>query len=154
MPSAELLEVDPTSERILERFGRIVGGLVDAVREGRTPDRVGIGREKAGDTGHQGRHVGQRIAEDRCRPELVERMALAHSLPEFAQALHPLVRFVARDDCAFYGADRRANHPVGLDAAFHERLIDAGLVGAECAAALQHQHHLLLDESLLGARCL
>ena len=40
------------------------------------------------------------------------------------------------------GADRGADDPVGLDAGFVQRLVDAGLVGAQRAAALQHQHDL------------
>ena len=39
-------------------------------------------------------------------------------------------------------ADRRADHPVGLDARLVQRLVHADLVGAERAAALQHQHDL------------
>jgi hypothetical protein len=37
---------------------------------------------------------------------------------------------------------RRADHPVGLDPSVVQRLVDADLVGAQDAAALQHQHHL------------
>ena len=60
---------------------------------------------------------------------------------------------VAGDQRAIDGADRGADDPIRLDAAFHERLVDAGLIGAERAAALQDQHHLLLDDTLLGRSC-
>ncbi len=39
-------------------------------------------------------------------------------------------------------ADRGADHPVGLDARFVQRLVDADLVGAERAAALEDQDDL------------
>ena len=41
------------------------------------------------------------------------------------------------------GADRDAGDPVGMQVRLGERLIDAGLVGAERAATLQQQHGLL-----------
>ena len=40
------------------------------------------------------------------------------------------------------GADRGADQPVRLDAGIVQRLIDAALIGAERAAALQHEHDL------------
>ena len=49
---------------------------------------------------------------------------------------------VAGDDARIDGADRRADQPVGLDAGIVQRLIDAALIGAERAAALQHEHDL------------
>ena len=76
----------------------------------------------------------------------------ADAVPEFAQPGDAVGRLVAGNERAVDGADRRADHPVGLDAAFHQRLVDAGLVGAEGAAALQHQDHLFLDGAFLGRR--
>ena len=49
-------------------------------------------------------------------------------------------RAVAGDQAGVDRADRGADHPVRLDAGLVQRLIDAGLVGAERPAALQHQH--------------
>ncbi len=49
---------------------------------------------------------------------------------------------IAGDQCAVDGADRRADDPVGLDAGLMQGLDDADLVGAERAAALQHEHGL------------
>jgi len=37
------------------------------------------------------------------------------------------------------GADRHAGNPVRVNAGVVQRLVDAGLIGAERAAALQHQ---------------
>jgi hypothetical protein len=50
--------------------------------------------------------------------------------------------FIAGDEAGVDGADRSADDPVRLDAGFVQRLIDAGLLGPERAAALQHEHDL------------
>ena len=80
-------------------------------------------------------------------------LPLRHAVPEFTQPRDAIGWLVAGDQGAIDGADRGADHPIRLDAALHERLVDAGLVGAERAAALEHQNHLLLDDALLGRRC-
>jgi hypothetical protein len=63
-------------------------------------------------------------------------------LPEGAQARQPLPHLVAGDDGRVHGADRGADHPIGLDAGFVQRMIDAALVGAQGAAALKDQYRL------------
>ena len=65
--------------------------------------------------------------------------AVGDAVPEFAQALQPLLRPVAGDDGGIDGADGDAGHPVRLQPGFMQGLIDAGLIGAQRAAALQHQ---------------
>jgi hypothetical protein len=67
---------------------------------------------------------------------------LLHLLPEFAQTRQPVLRRVAGDQAGIDGADRGADNPVRLDAGLMQRLVDAGLEGAQRAAALQHQHDL------------
>ena len=62
--------------------------------------------------------------------------------PEFVEFCQPVFRFVAGDQRGVDRADRGADDPVGLDAGFVQRLIDADLIGAERAAALQHQDDL------------
>jgi len=62
--------------------------------------------------------------------------------PEFVQAREAPLGWVARDERAIDGAYRGADHPVGLDAGFVQGLVDADLVRAQRAAALQHQHDL------------
>jgi hypothetical protein len=52
------------------------------------------------------------------------------------------LRRVAGDQAGIDGADRGADDPVRLDAGLVQRLIDAGLIGPERAAALQHEHDL------------
>ena len=66
----------------------------------------------------------------------------SHAAPEFAQPRQPVRGLVAGDQAGVDRADRGADHPVRLDAGLVQRLVDADLVGAERAAALQHQHDL------------
>jgi hypothetical protein len=56
-----------------------------------------------------------------------------------AQPGDALVRQVAGDDRGIDGADRGAGDPVGPDPGFFEGRIDPRLIGAEGAAARQHQ---------------
>ena len=79
-------------------------------------------------------HVVQRL-------DAPERLAL-DPRPQFAQPIEPLTDLVAGDDGAVDRADRRADDPIRLDPGFVHGLIDAALVGAERAAALEHQDHL------------
>src|SRR5258706_15308467 len=63
-------------------------------------------------------------------------------VPESAQALHPVLGRVACNDGRVNGADRSADHPVGLDTRFLHGLNHAGLKGAERTATLQYEYHL------------
>ena len=67
---------------------------------------------------------------------------MLHAAPEFLQRGQAVRRLVAGDQAGVDGADRGADHPVRLDAGLVQRLVDAHLVGAQRAAALQHQHDL------------
>src|SRR5690606_11818608 len=60
-------------------------------------------------------------------------------VPEAAQPLHPLVERAAGDDRGVDRADRNAGQPVRGDAGRVQPLVDAALVTAERAAALQDQ---------------
>jgi hypothetical protein len=60
-------------------------------------------------------------------------------LPEYAQLGDPLGRLVFRDDRRVDGADRDAADSVGIDAGLRESFVDAGLIGPERTATLQHQ---------------
>jgi hypothetical protein len=66
----------------------------------------------------------------------------ATKVPEGPQTLQAARRRVAGDQRGIQGADRGAGQPVGHDARLFERLVDAGLKGAERAAAAQHQREL------------
>ena len=71
-------------------------------------------------------------------PELLVR----HAVPEFLQPGQTRCGLIAGDQARVDGADRGADDPVRLDAGFVQGLVDAGLVGAERAAALEDQHDL------------
>ena len=64
-------------------------------------------------------------------------------LPEGEQLLDPSLRRIAGDDGGIDCADGDAGDPMGHDAGLGQLLIDAGLIGAERAAALEHQHAFL-----------
>jgi hypothetical protein len=53
-----------------------------------------------------------------------------------------MLRFIARDQTGINRSDRGTDNPIRLDAGFVQRLINAGLIGAERPAALQHKHNL------------
>ena len=60
-------------------------------------------------------------------------------VPEFLEPFQPALRWVAGDDRGVDGADRDADHPIRFQPGLMQRLVDAGLIGAERAAALQDQ---------------
>jgi hypothetical protein len=64
--------------------------------------------------------------------------------PEFLEAADPLFARVAGNDRGIDGADRDAGNPFGLEIVVTQRLIGAGLIGTERAAALQNKHALRL----------
>ena len=59
-----------------------------------------------------------------------------------AQALDPPLRRIAGNDGAVDRPDRDAGDPVRQIAVLRQGLVDAGLIGAERAAALQHETDL------------
>ena len=65
--------------------------------------------------------------------------ALGDPVPEFAQRRQPPLGRVAGDQRSVDGADRDAGNPVRLQPGFMQRLVDAALIGAQRAAALQNQ---------------
>jgi hypothetical protein len=70
---------------------------------------------------------------------VVPDLALGDELPERTQAVESSAPRIAGDDRRIDGTDRHAGHPVWLDVGLVQGLIDAGLIGPEGAAALQHQ---------------
>jgi hypothetical protein len=136
------IEIDEIGERPLQRHRRIVAGVIGAKRIGIAGMRQRIGPEEAGDAvGDRGpvRKLFVEAGNDVAKAP--DRMLL-HLLPELAQARQTVLRRVARDQAGIDRADRGADNPVRLDAGFMQRLVDAGLIGAKRAAALQHQHDL------------
>ena len=85
--------------------------------------------------------------------ESAPQLLAPHPAPEFLQPLQTIFRLVAGDQAGVDGADRRADDPIRLDAGLMQGLIDARLIGAERAAALEDEDGLaLLLRRLLRAR--
>ena len=152
VPAVQVVEVDQAAKSRLQRVGRIVSGTLDADREMVRPERVRARFEESRHAAHDRVQVGERIAEKGRGPELLERRSTAKAVPEFAQLRHAVLRRVAGDERAVDGADRCSDDPVRRDTAFDQRLVDAGLIGAERAPALQHEHRLLAD-GVVGGLC-
>src|SRR5262249_10375633 len=100
-------------------------------------------RNAAEDRPPVGNHVGQSAP---CRSG--EPRAVRHPRPEFLKPLESILAGIAGNQAGIYRANRCSDDPIWLNAAFMQRVIDAGLVGAECASALQNQDGLAI---LLGA---
>ena len=62
--------------------------------------------------------------------------------PKLPQSLYPPSDWVACNNKAVDCTDRSADHPIGLDTGFVERLIGTRLVSARRAAALQNENDL------------
>src|SRR6516165_3116577 len=67
---------------------------------------------------------------------------MLHAPPKRVQSIQPGLDRIAGDHRAVDRADRRADHPVRLNAGLMQRLIDADLIGAERTAALEHEDDL------------
>ena len=65
-------------------------------------------------------------------------------------ASHARFGKIARDKRGVDGADRNAGHPIRCDAGLGQALVDAGLVGAQRAAALQHEHGVIVLAPFFG----
>ncbi len=62
-----------------------------------------------------------------------------NAIPEVVQPLDPAFRRIAGDQRRIDGADRHAGDPVRREPFLGEAIVDASLIGAQGAAALQHQ---------------
>ena len=142
------IEIDQFGQRLLQRRGRVVAGAVGAERIAVAGMGQRVGPEEAGNAVGHRRPVGQLFVEARKDVAKTPDRILLHPLPEFAQPRQPVLRRIAGDQAGVDGADRGADDPVRLDAGLVQRLIDAGLIGAERAAALQHQHDLARQSDL------
>ena len=67
----------------------------------------------------------------------------ANPIPELVQPLRALLGRIAGDQGGIDGADRDAGNPFGFEPRFRQALVHPGLIGAERAAALQHEHTAL-----------
>ncbi|MEY9429513.1 hypothetical protein ABIF96_006001 [Bradyrhizobium ottawaense] len=135
------IEVDQLEQALLQRHGVVIAGR--GARADRAEPGIHLVRGEESGLAHRRGHPGAGeiapLAEDVAVGRVVPDLAVGDALPEDAQRLEPLFRLVAGDDGGVDRADRDTADPVGLDAGLVQRLIDTGLVGAERAAALQHQ---------------
>src|SRR5690349_10441787 len=102
-------------------------------------ERERVRPEEAGYAVRQRRPVGQASPDPWQGGPDVEVGALLDRRPEGLQLGDPVLRLIAGDEAGIDRTDRGADDPVGLDAGLMQRLVDAGLVGAERSAALQDQ---------------
>ena len=136
------IEIHQLRQRSLQRRGRVIAGLISTQRIAVAGMGQRVGPEEAGNAVGHRRPVRELFVEARKDVSKTPDRILLHLLPEFAQARQPVLRRIAGDQAGIDGADRGADDPVRLDAGLVQRLVDAGLIGAERAAALQHQHDL------------
>ena len=125
------LEIDQRRQKLLQRIDVIQGGALDPERgiDAANEGRVGI--------------VKTRYAHQQ-RRELVPRFEplVGKVRPELPQPFDPALDRISGDDDAVDGADRRADHPIRLDAGVVQGLVSAGLINPWRTTALQDQHHL------------
>src|ERR687892_2580381 len=74
---------------------------------------------------------------------------VCHPVPELPEPWQAVRHFIAGDQARIDGADRGADDPVRLDAGLVQCRIDAGLVGAERATALEDNDDLVRSGRLL-----
>ncbi len=136
--SAEKGWVDQRLQRVAQGGRVVVAGVVRVERDMLAEPGPVVRCEEAGQAmadGLQGRP--ERRQPGQTWPQ--RRQALVrYRVPEPAQPIQPVFGPVADDQGRIDGADRGADHPVGLDAGLVKGFIDPRLVGAHRAAALQH----------------
>src|SRR5262245_8446946 len=134
-------EVDEIAQGLFQRSGRVETGLVLPERIMRAEEGKRIGLEEARNAAEQRRPVGGRVGQLRPARQAPELLA-PHPAPELLQPVEAVLRLVARDQAGIDGADRGADDPIRLDARLVQGLIDARLVGAERAPALEDENNL------------
>ena len=148
----ELVEVDQFLERAAQRVDLVIAGGVGAQLRVRAEEghRVGIeeGRHAAG---HRRCKLRVAAAIQFGRPPGTK-WSFCDARPEVAQLVDPLAGLAAGDQRGVDRADRGADDPVGRDAGLVQRLIDADLIGAERAAALEDEDGLAERGDFLGER--
>ena len=141
-------EVDELLQRLAQRLGRVVAGMVGAERDLRAEEGLWIDLEEPGNAGRQRPPRRERIGDAGPGRKQAPEIRALHAAPELLQPIEAVFAPVAGDDAGVDGADRGADDPIGLDARLVQRLIDAALIGAERAPALEHERALAV---VLGA---
>ena len=136
------IEIHQLRQRPFQRRGRVIAGIVGAERIAVAGMGQRVGPEETWNAVGYRRPVREFFVEARKDVAKIPDRILLHLLPEFAQPRQTVLRCITGDQAGIDGADRGADDPVRLDAGLVQRLVDAGLIGAERAAALQHQHDL------------
>lgn len=140
--AAQPHSVDQRRKRFAQRRGVVVAGGVFFQRQVLAQPGAVIRREEAGQAlADRAQRRPQRRQAGQPRPDRRQPL-VRYRVPEGVQALDAALGRIADDQRRGDGADGRADDPVGLDAGFVQGFVDAGLVGAQGAPALQHQHHL------------
>ena len=149
------LEIHKLAQRRLQQPRVVVAGGFRPERNMRPHEGHRVGLEEGRNAGGDGEHAGDQRAEHRHRAKQAVQRAMLHAAPEFLETREPVAGLAARDQAGVDGADRSADHPVGLDAGLVQRLVDADLVGTQRPATLEDQHALAETARHLGVpgRC-
>ena len=141
LPFVQQGQVDQFSERTFQRFGRIIAGTLGTQRDQAEKGHE-VRLEEIGEPAGDSHHVRSPRAKQWRRRYKLSDWRAGDPAPELFEAPQAQLRWVASDQTGIDGADGSADHPIRLDSRFAQRLIDPGLIGAECAAALQYQDDL------------
>src|SRR5258708_3181736 len=142
----DTIEVDKSFERAPQLTGVVIARGVRSSRW-RQPWRRGSRCEESGRAGNY-REARVQLVQPRARsitrrPVRPFKRAAPRidgdALPEPAQFFDARFRRVSGNDRAVDGTDRDASNPIGINASLSQRFVDSGLIGAERAAALQHE---------------
>ena len=139
--AVQQIEINQLQQSLAQRAVVVIaGGALGA--GGAEPGTDFLGLEEAGlaqKRAVEGRcriaHLAENVAVRRVQPD----RAVGDAGPESGELFQPVFRFVAGNDGGVDGADRDPRHPVRLDPAFVQGLVDARLIGPQRAPALQHQ---------------
>ena len=150
----EQIEIDERKQRLAQRLCVVnadLSGLAGPTGNWRRHARL----EKARHAESRGHRRAGLVKETQARlvPRDRRRQQPARCLaPEPLQPLGAQRRRIAADDRAIDRANRNAGHPVDFEVGSLQRVIGAGLIGAESAASLQHQRDFFLTRVRHGAK--
>src|SRR5262245_56488178 len=109
-------DVDQLTERLPERFRRIVAGPLGSKLRVRSPERHWIGFEESGDAAAQRVPVGPLLCELRPSSRSMPDGFVRHAAPELLEAGQSIARRVAGNERRVDSPNRRPDDPVRLDA--------------------------------------
>jgi hypothetical protein len=148
--SIQTVEIHQTLECALEIFGVVEAGGLDRAAwlqprihrpGGEKP--AGPARERPGGA-HQTAKIACGIAARGSEVSVTDigpKPVGGHLCPKLAQPIGAGIRRIAGNDGRIDRPNRDAGDPIGMYSGLREGLVDAGLIGPERAAALQHERH-------------